>query len=244
MEDALFKLPKNHFAMSSVFTTIFTLPCRENAVEGTDEKPFVLHGITEDDFVSLLKVMYPLPLYKTIHFNNWFNLTSSHTSTYSQLTRGDWQLTQEEWISVLKLSTMWEFVDIRKLAIIELSKDDKMGLFEKVECGRNFDVKEWLLDGYVGLLKRAETITDEEAKRLGWQTAVKLLRLRERVNRRELANGEACRDCNQTGLRQSGRVLCEFCAGHGRGIAQVTLQNRPQRNFTEIVQIEFQTELQ
>ena len=36
---------------------------------------------------------------------------------------------------------MWEFVDIGKLAIIELSKDDKMGLFEKVEYGRNFDVK-------------------------------------------------------------------------------------------------------
>ena len=62
VEDALFKLPKNHFASSSIFATIFTLPPGEKGVEGTDDKPFVLHGISEVDFKSLLKVMYPMPL--------------------------------------------------------------------------------------------------------------------------------------------------------------------------------------
>jgi hypothetical protein len=62
VEDALFKLPKSHFVSSSVFATIFTLPPGDQDVEGTDDKPFMLHGISEVDFVSLLKVMYPAPL--------------------------------------------------------------------------------------------------------------------------------------------------------------------------------------
>ena len=62
MEDALFKVPKNHFAASSVFATIFTLPPGKDEVEGTEDKPFVLHGVSEVDFESLLKLMYPPPL--------------------------------------------------------------------------------------------------------------------------------------------------------------------------------------
>ena len=63
VEDTLFKVPKNHFSASSVFATIFTLPPGEDDdVEGTEDKPFVLHGISEVDFESLLKFMYPPPL--------------------------------------------------------------------------------------------------------------------------------------------------------------------------------------
>jgi hypothetical protein len=62
VEDALYKLPKSHFSRSSVFATIFTLPPGEKDVEGTDDKPFVLHGVSEVDFESLLMVMYPMPL--------------------------------------------------------------------------------------------------------------------------------------------------------------------------------------
>lgn len=62
MEDTLFKLPKAYFATSDVFATIFSLPSGEQDAEGTEEKPFILHGISAIDFESLLKVMYPLSL--------------------------------------------------------------------------------------------------------------------------------------------------------------------------------------
>jgi hypothetical protein len=62
VEGGLFKLPKTHFAISNVFATIFTLPPGGDAVEGTDDKPFVLQGIKEIEFVSLPKVMYPPPV--------------------------------------------------------------------------------------------------------------------------------------------------------------------------------------
>lgn len=71
VEDTLFKLPKTYFRTSSVFATIFTLPPgSEQDVEGTDAKPFVLHGINLVDFESLLKVMYPLSLYVNAPFGN------------------------------------------------------------------------------------------------------------------------------------------------------------------------------
>lgn len=62
VEDALFSLPKGHFSRSPVFATTFTLPLGDKDAEGTSDKPFVLQGINEADFVSLLKVMYPVPL--------------------------------------------------------------------------------------------------------------------------------------------------------------------------------------
>jgi hypothetical protein len=77
-------------------------------------------------------------------------------------------------MSVLKLSTIWEFTDIRGRAIQELLKEDMgMKTVEKIECARSFRVKEWLLDGYIELLKRAETITNEEGERLGWKMVTK-----------------------------------------------------------------------
>jgi len=167
-----------------------------------------------------------------------FNLTSGHTS--AQLT-----LTRQEWISVLKLSTMWEFTKIRKWAIDELSKmKTEMGDMGMIECGRNFDVKEWWLEGYVGLLNRGETITDEEAERLGWKIAARLLRLRERFAfTRCLAVGEFCTLCNRTGLLQN--VRCARCAGYGVGVTGITpsWQSNVRESIPEAVEKEFQTEV-
>lgn len=45
----LFKVPKNHFTTSSIFAAILTLPYGEEDVEGAEDTPFVLHGISEVD---------------------------------------------------------------------------------------------------------------------------------------------------------------------------------------------------
>jgi len=198
VENALFKLPKNRFTRSSIFATIFTLPHGENDVEGTDDKPFVLHGITEFDFQSLLKVMFPISI-------------------------TEYDLTQQEWISVLKLSTMWEFIDIREVAMKQLSTDRmEMTTFVKIECGRTYEVKKWLLDGYVELVKRGKAITDEEAQLLGWSTTARLLRLREQFLR--LAVNSTCRTC-------------------GDDVSGFNLQDLPKPKVAAAVQKEFQKDL-
>jgi hypothetical protein len=142
----------------------------------------------------------------------------------------------------LKLSTMWEFIDIRNGAIDKLSKQiTEMGDVEKVECGRNFEVKEWVSEGYVGLLKRTGTkqtgtITDEEAERLGWKTAAKLLRLREQLSL-------TCQTCNGTGHENHHfgiQVACRPCSSSGQVTAGFTPHR--QQTYTEAVQKEFQTD--
>jgi hypothetical protein len=144
---------------------------------------------------------------------------------------------------------MWEFTKIRKWAIDELSKmKAEMGEIEMIEFGRSFDVKEWWLEGYGSLLKRGKTITDEEAERLGWKIAAKLLRLREQFASTltgTLAVGEVCTWCNRTGLADSHQ--CGRCCGYGVGMAGIIPRYqgamlRIKEGHTEAVEKEFQME--
>jgi len=224
VEDALFKVPKNHFTTSSVFATIFTLPSGENDAEGTEDKPFILHGISEVDFESLLKLMYPPPL-------------------------SNIKLTRQDWISVLKLCTMWEFTDMRERAIQELLKEDmSMGTIDKIECGKRYQVKEMLLEGYNELLKRAETITAKEAERLGWKTAAKLLLLREEYLSTTITSQHPSisETCGQCGRQCGGTRLHRYCDDYGDYYPydqQVTRPDRNQHDFTQAIQKEFEEEL-
>lgn len=87
-------------------------------------------------------------------------------------------MSEEEWISVLKLSTLWGFSDLRENAIGELSWST-MDPISRVELARKYRVKEWLLAGYRDLVKRPASISMEESERLGWRTAIQLYQLRE-----------------------------------------------------------------
>lgn len=142
---------------------------------------------------------------------------------------------------------MWEFTEIREGAIQELSKEEmEMGTIDKIVWGRNYEVKKWLLNGYIGLIRRGETITDEEADRLGWKTAAKLLRLREQFSKqtRTPALGEICKACKGSGFQQINTLshLCSFCSGYGRGIAGVT-GHITEQHIIDAIQKEFPTEL-
>lgn len=141
---------------------------------------------------------------------------------------------------------MWEFANIRERAIQELSLlkgDMKMGTIEKIECARCFDVKDWLLEGYTELLKRAKTITNDEAERLGWKTAAKLLLLREQylltVGATYTCGGCAGERCAIPGKLYShclkgGAYMC------GKRVSE---PNRDQHDFTTALRKEFEAVL-
>jgi len=85
----LFRVPRCEFEESSeIFADMFLLPSGAiNRTEGQDnEHPIVLEGYKKDEFSCLLRVMY----------------TRTKSLTNFQLS-----LKKEEWVSVLKLSTMW-----------------------------------------------------------------------------------------------------------------------------------------
>jgi hypothetical protein len=73
---------------------------------------------------------------------------------------------------------MWDFFDVRKSAIEELSKV-AMNPVTKVLLARECNIQEWLLAGYDELAKRKETISLDEAEQLGKDTAILLFQIRE-----------------------------------------------------------------
>ena len=129
---------------------------------------------------------------------------------------------------------MWEFTDIRERAIRELSEDkDAAGPIDKIERGKHYDVNQWVMEGYVELLKRAETITNEEAEYLGWKTAAKLLLVREQylasiMSQWSNGNPPTSNSCNSCG----SRYYCGICGSNG-GYRKFT--SRDQYDFTTTV---------
>jgi hypothetical protein len=91
-------------------------------------------------------------------------------------------MTRDEWLSVVKLSTMWGFLEARVLSIEQLSKLD-LSPTDKIVFGKKYQVLSWLQEGYAALVLREDAMTAEEllenAKTLGWDTMARVLRLRD-----------------------------------------------------------------
>jgi hypothetical protein len=88
---------------------------------------------------------------------------------------------KDEWISVLKLSTQWRFLDARKLAIQQLQSRSDINSVERIVLARQYDVAAWLRTGYIELVQRRDIISREEAEKIGWQTAFLLGQVREKA---------------------------------------------------------------
>ncbi|KAK0226453.1 hypothetical protein IW262DRAFT_1431442 [Armillaria fumosa] len=152
VENTLFKVPRYHFeSFSEVFKTMFTLPHGDGVnIDGSsDEYPLVLQGVKAQEFRSLLNVMlHPeLPL-----------------------------LTTEAWLDVLKLSNMWRLVNIRNLAIRELSNRNDISFIDNILWGRCYKVAAWIIKGYSGLIDRGDVVSLDEAVRIGIQATLGIWR--------------------------------------------------------------------
>jgi hypothetical protein len=97
---------------------------------------------------------------------------------------------------------MWEFLSIRELAIRELSKFE-MKAADKVRLGREYDVIDWLLDGYREFVQQPATLSLEDAERIGFETAFRLLRVREKF----------LIDANESNRRQCSPPACSDRCG-------------------------------
>ena len=98
-----------------------------------------------------------------------------------RLPGGSTDLTVDEWMSVLKLSDMWEFPKMRTKAIdASESEVQKLGAVEMILLAKKYSVSDWLTKGYDILARRPEHITADERKRLGLDTFVRLAEVREK----------------------------------------------------------------
>ena len=91
-------------------------------------------------------------------------------------------LSRDEWISALKLSTMWDLAEVRKYRIQMMSQLD-LSPAHKVFLGNQYHILAWLKDGYKILVTNGEAMTAEQLKEnvnvLGWETMARVLRLRD-----------------------------------------------------------------
>lgn len=81
---------------------------------------------------------------------------------------------------MLKLSTLWEFPAIRKLAL------DRLGLMvasdhrTQIVLAYGYDVKEWLLSGLNALAQREHPLDERDVEALGLVCVLKLAEVREK----------------------------------------------------------------
>ncbi|KAI5997631.1 hypothetical protein F5J12DRAFT_889432 [Pisolithus orientalis] len=88
----------------------------------------------------------------------------------------------DQWISVLKLSTMWEFVGLRNAAIQHLDiPSELVDPIDKVVLALQYNIREWLLPAFLALAKRPTPISIEEGRRIGFENALKLASVREKL---------------------------------------------------------------
>ncbi|KAF9228864.1 hypothetical protein BS17DRAFT_812789 [Gyrodon lividus] len=197
--DCLFKVPRDPFETeSTVFRDMFLLPVGDlHEVEGlNDFDPIRLEGTKKDDFEQFMRVL--------LH----------RTNGRSQKLPVD----VEQWTSVLKLSTLWEFHGLRQTAIDNLS-GIPVPPVEKIVLAYVYDVKSWLLPAMQELVRRPTPINMEEANRLGFETALKLASVREQLALRSVPRELVCSN------------YCQ-CANQGYRCSRDGHPKQPQHSYT------------
>jgi hypothetical protein len=85
-----------------------------------------------------------------------------------------------EWISILKLSTMWEFTPLRQYALTQIPEFE-ISSARRINLARDYHIQEWLLPALVGYAQQADAITADDVDLLGWEFVLKLLQAREQM---------------------------------------------------------------
>ncbi|KZP27538.1 hypothetical protein FIBSPDRAFT_853399 [Athelia psychrophila] len=133
------------------------MPSTESSEGSSDELPIVLESIKKVDFERLLIAMFP---------------------DFSRYSPKPITMRAREWTSVLKLSTLWRFGELRCEAIEALTKL-VVSPTEKIALGREWRVKDWLNEGYKELIQRESGLTQKEKEKLGADITIKIYEARE-----------------------------------------------------------------
>ncbi|KAJ7876095.1 hypothetical protein B0H14DRAFT_2568382 [Mycena olivaceomarginata] len=149
----------NSNANSGIFATTFSLPGPVNGAEGSSDKtPFKLNGIK---CVGLSQAV------ESVISDVSHRVRDTHRYKTPSLS-------QDGWISVLKLANLWDFIEVRNLAIEQLGPySESLDCIERILFARKFDVSAWLRSGYSELARRRAAISFREAEkdRVGGRSA-------------------------------------------------------------------------
>ncbi|KAG1741722.1 hypothetical protein EDB19DRAFT_1634482 [Suillus lakei] len=162
VEDTLFRVHRHFFECESQF---FAQEFSKAPQEGTsDSNAFRLNGVTTADFAKMLWVWY--------------------SPSYRRESKP-----KDHWLTILDLSTIWQFPDMKKLAIDELQNLDiepieKITTYDRYHINRSL-----LLPAYMLLCKRASRMSAEEGEQLKMPTVLGIHEARERAVRSAAERG-------------------------------------------------------
>lgn len=107
-------------------------------------------------------------------------LITSHRFTFFYRKYSIYDASVDEWTSILKLAHMWDFIEVKELAIRGLEGLHDIPALQKVALYQKYEVDRNLLQAaYTALTVRDEPITVEEGRELGLETALLVAQARE-----------------------------------------------------------------
>ncbi|KAI6040624.1 hypothetical protein EDC04DRAFT_3140241 [Pisolithus marmoratus] len=163
---------------STVFRDMFLLPQDDSeTIEGqSDTSPVILQGVSK---MNLKPTYFP-----------W--CTRQHGAKKGS------GLDQAQWVSVLRLSTMWEFDELRNVAIQHLDQPSPsfnaadtpppFNPVDKFALASKYEIKEWYLPALLTLARRSKPISIEEGHRIGFENALKVAAVREELKMMRVMN--------------------------------------------------------
>lgn len=196
----LFNVHKYQLAKSEVFSDMFKLPKPggNTPEEGSSpEYPIKLEGVAASDFVALLRVLY------ASHFS------SNHPAPEAPLV-----------VPAFRLANLFGFSELRAYLLPLAEKN--LDAVEKVLFSREFGIKEWLVPALTHLCERESPLSSEEARKLGAESILMIMRIREQHRTRPstgpfTVDQYYCSPCTSTGFIGVGSQThtCDKCGTRG-----------------------------
>ncbi|KAH7338060.1 hypothetical protein B0J17DRAFT_614697 [Rhizoctonia solani] len=193
IENTLFNVHKYQLSKSEVFSDMFKMPKSEGngPEEGSSLKhPIVLNGVTVSDFDALLTVLYA-------------SLFSNDRPTpVSSLI-----------IPAFRLANMFNFPELR--AHLQLLAEKSLDNVDKIVFAREFDINEWLVPAHTLLCQREEPLSSDEARKLGVESALIIMRMREQHRNRPspfVLNQYYCYSCSGMKYYNGNGSTCSGCS--------------------------------
>ncbi|KAH7338069.1 hypothetical protein B0J17DRAFT_660649 [Rhizoctonia solani] len=200
IEDTLFNVHKYQLVKSEAFSDMFKMPKPEGngPEEGSSlEHPMVLKGVAASDFAALLTVLY------ASHFSD------DQPAPEAPLI-----------VSAFRLAHMFNFSKLRAHLLPLLERN--LGDVDRIVFSREFDIKEWLTPAHVRLCQREQPLSGEEANKLGVQSTLVIMRIREQYRSQPAASKFStgyyyCSSCAGMVYTESPLITCDACRTQGGG---------------------------
>jgi hypothetical protein len=191
VEKTLFRIPQFTLSQSKTFRERFLEPALEGT-SSTDKYSLRLDGVRASEFRQLLRIILPLYVQSSNHGDVCTNMDCSDHAVSTDLNA-------DEAMSVLKLSTLWDFPSVRHMAINSLSSFTLEDPILKIVASQMYSIHDWLVPAVNALAQREQPLTLADVSRLKvlgdadvvMDLVLKIAHVRESASTSGIASGAA-----------------------------------------------------